>query len=208
VKMLTISISPQLLFIFTFITLCIQTVLGDGTITITDAAAYSSLLPCAQQCVYKWDLGCPNVPDPIGNAIGCYQNLNAGCEKVSWAMDSCYCRTDLQAAAVKAIKTCVLSECTIGDSMADFSSVSMAYEGYCSGAGYTVKNAAVASTTASGGESGTALSKPGAGVASSTSSGESSTFQSSLYGLIRFLTKKCSDICAFPFIVVETVIRP
>jgi hypothetical protein len=177
--MLTISLSLRLSSIFTFITLCIQAVLGDGTITITDAVAYSSLLPCAQQCVYKWDLGCPNVPDPIGNAIGCYQNLNAGCQKVSWAMDSCYCRTDLQAAAIKAIKTCVLSQCTVGDSMGDFSSVSMVYEGYCSGAGYTVNNAVATSTTTAGGGSGTGISKPGAGVTSSTSGREFSIFQSS-----------------------------
>jgi hypothetical protein len=173
-KMLEFSISLQLLFIFTLIPLCIQNVLGDGTITITNAAAYSSLLPCAQGCIYSQDLGCPNVPDPIGNAIGCYENLNAGCEKVSWAMNSCYCRTDLQADAVSAISKCVLSVCTIGDSMGDFTSVSNVYTGYCSGAGFAINNAAVASTTAAGGSS-VATSKTGPGVPSPTS-GESLLF--------------------------------
>src|ERR1700712_1571044 len=99
----------QLLFVFSLVSLCFQDVLGDGTITITDGAPYSSLLPCAQQCIYSQDLGCPNIPDPVGNALGCYNNLNAGCQKVVWAMDSCYCRSDLQAAAVTVISKCVVS---------------------------------------------------------------------------------------------------
>lgn len=145
-KMLTLLISPQVLLDLILISSCIQTVLADGTITITAAPAYSSLLPCAQECIYSWDLGCPDVPDPIGNAIGCYDNLNAGCNKVSWALDSCYCRSDLQVDAVSAISTCVMSLCTLGDSMDDFRSVSSVYTAYCLGAGFPVNVAAAAST--------------------------------------------------------------
>ncbi|EXJ61360.1 uncharacterized protein A1O5_11918 [Cladophialophora psammophila CBS 110553] len=143
------SISPPIVLLaFILVSLYSQAVSADGAITITAAAAYSSLLPCAQECIYSPDLGCPNVPDPVGNAIGCYDNLNAGCEKVPWAMDSCYCRSDLQINAVSAISKCVFSLCTLGGSMGDFTSVSNLYTGYCSGAGFPVTIAAAAASTA------------------------------------------------------------
>lgn len=145
--MFRVSTSPQTLLVLFSIFLCIQIAVSDDeTITITAAAAYSSLLPCAQECVYKYNNACPDVPDPIGNAIGCYENLNAGCESVGWGKNSCYCRSDLQTDAVSAISTCVLSSCTLGDTMGDFASVSNLYTGYCAGAGYPVNVAAAAPT--------------------------------------------------------------
>ena len=185
--MLKFSLSAPRVSVFTILSLCIRNVLGDGTVTITEAAAYSALLPCAQQCIYSQNLGCPNIPDPIGNAIGCYNNLNAGCQKVPWAMNSCYCRSDLQANAVKAISTCVLSRCTIGDSIADFTSVADAYTGYCLQAGYAVNTGVAAAATPVGGGNG-ATSTPGAGVAGSTS-GEFLSSTSINYPERKFLPK-------------------
>ncbi|KAE8450828.1 hypothetical protein EG329_005741 [Mollisiaceae sp. DMI_Dod_QoI] len=66
-------------------------------------------------------------------------------------MDSCYCQTDLQAAAVKTISKCVMSLCTIGDSQADVTSAENVYNGYCSAAGFTANTAVVVASTIAAG---------------------------------------------------------
>ncbi|KIW96629.1 uncharacterized protein Z519_02020 [Cladophialophora bantiana CBS 173.52] len=171
------SISPPIILLaFILVPLYIQPVSAGGTVTITAAAAYSSLLPCSQECIYSPDLGCPTARDPVGNAIGCYDSLTAACEKVPWAMDSCYCRSDLQINAVSAISRRVFSLCTLGDSMGDFTSVSNLYTGYRSRAGFPVTTAAAASTAVA------PLIPSSAAVTSSSSSSNSSPSSLSLSG--------------------------
>lgn len=142
-RMLRLSWLFQQLLALLFVIYNFQLVLAQQTVTITNAPAYSSLKVCGQGCFFNayacvkdvigWDLGC----------IACTGNVNS----IYWAPESCYCRSDLQTAALSSLSTCIKSACTEGEYTVDLSSASSVYAGYCTAAGYVQ----AASTASAGG---------------------------------------------------------
>lgn len=127
------STPPQLIFFF-FKTwafcLIFQIVNADTYQTIASVDAYSQLRACVQGCFLYGNAGCAG--DSIADAIKCPY----GCFNV--ALDSCYCRPDLQTDAERHLSTCIKTRCTgAGATTVDISSAVSIYDGYCLAAGYT-----------------------------------------------------------------------
>ncbi|KIW23276.1 uncharacterized protein PV07_11487 [Cladophialophora immunda] len=101
---------------------------------------------CVQSC-FTYGYGCTT--DLVGQAIGC--SIDA-CDFTSTgfgALDSCYCRGDLQLAAESFLTSCIQESCTVGDTSVNVAAAVSIYGGYCTSLGYTALPANnVAETTA------------------------------------------------------------
>ena len=99
---------------------------ADEYQTIASLDGYKELRGCAQSCFwnfYGWDT--------LAGAINCPAGR-------SGALDSCYCRPDLQPLAETYLSTCVSSSCApSGGYTVDLSSALTLYVGYCEAEGYT-----------------------------------------------------------------------
>lgn len=109
--------------------------------TIYSLAIFSNQKPCATGCFVYYG-HCQS--DSVAYAIQCSTSY---CVPNLGALDSCYCRTDLQPIAESYLSSCILSSCTIGNSSIDASSAVSIYSSYCSSKGYPIN--VVASTTTS-----------------------------------------------------------
>ncbi|EPE25571.1 hypothetical protein GLAREA_01483 [Glarea lozoyensis ATCC 20868] len=97
--------------------------------SIMSASGYKDMRPCAQQCFHSSGL-CSD--DLLGGALGC----QAGCS--AFALNSCYCRPDLQPLAAAYLPTCITSECTLGgDLNVEVTGALSVYGGYCASQGLT-----------------------------------------------------------------------
>ena len=72
--------------------------------------ALSQQQTCVQYCFTTELSGCTT--DVLGSAIGCAVNP---CTTPFAALDSCYCRGDLQSAAQSFLTSCIKKACTVGD---------------------------------------------------------------------------------------------
>jgi len=128
--------------------LCLSVTLAQNTNlqTIFSLDIYSSQKPCAQGCFTYGFVNDACWGDLVGSAIGCA--VKGQCYGGSAAaLNSCYCRTDLQPVAESYLTSCVKSACTVGDSSIDISSAGSIYNYYCSG----ILAASVPASTTQGG---------------------------------------------------------
>ncbi|KAH6714301.1 hypothetical protein BKA61DRAFT_735786 [Leptodontidium sp. MPI-SDFR-AT-0119] len=138
--------------------------------TIASLDAYKSQRACGQACFWYVGAGAEAF-DVLGITLGCTRPVR----------DSCYCRTDVQAAAVTYLSTCISSQCSGPGVVAnDISMATSIYDSYCQGKGYTADTspASVTATTTSGSGSTTVTktvytSLPTSGAAPSRSSASS-----------------------------------
>lgn len=75
----------------------------DRTQTIKSGAAYKQQRACAQQCF--WSNGVIETFDPVASVISCKAQVYTG------ALDSCWCRIDVQPGAESHLSNCVESSC-------------------------------------------------------------------------------------------------
>ncbi|KAF2201424.1 hypothetical protein GQ43DRAFT_371483 [Delitschia confertaspora ATCC 74209] len=123
---------------------------------------------------------CPN--DLIGTAIDCVTHTD--CKSRGWqATNDCYCRGDMQGAALQYLSDCVSRKCQAGDVAIDASSAGNIYAQYCAQKGYTPSAAPAtvhATTTGVGGASRTSTGGAGAAPTNSPSSSNNSSSSSKL----------------------------
>lgn len=114
--------------------------------------AFSLQQTCVQSC-FTYDLsGCTT--DLVGSAIGCSINSCTLATGQFGALDSCYCRSDLQVAAESWLAACIKKSCTVGDTSANAASATSIYLDYCGSKGYATtpaENSDPNTTPASGG---------------------------------------------------------
>jgi len=119
--------------------LLVPSVLSDTYETIASLDAYKSQRSCGQACF--WVIGAGAEPfDVLGLTLGCTQPVR----------DSCYCRTDVQAAAETYLSTCISSSCSgPGAVTNDISMATSIYDSYCLAKGFTADRspATIAATT-------------------------------------------------------------
>jgi hypothetical protein len=107
--------------------------IGMAQVTLTrqsimSASGYKDMRPCAQQCFHSGF--CED--DKVAGALGC----QAGCS--TFALNSCYCRPDLQPVAAAYLPTCITSRCTLGgDLNVEVTGALSVYRGYCASQGLT-----------------------------------------------------------------------
>jgi hypothetical protein len=105
--------------------------------------AFAAQPTCVQGCFtagYGPDIDCNT--DVLGSLLGC---PNTPCVTAFAAVDSCYCRGDLQSAASKLLGACINEVCSVGDNSVNLATAVSIYSDYCHERGLT---AAPASTTA------------------------------------------------------------
>jgi hypothetical protein len=100
---------------------------------------FSKQIACVRDCFASKDTTGGCWYDNIGKALGCTNN--PGCDVpaggTTWAaLNSCYCRSDLQSQAQAAITSCVRSNCTVGDLDVNAASAGALQRSYCSRAGF------------------------------------------------------------------------
>ncbi|OAL32976.1 hypothetical protein AYO22_00061 [Fonsecaea multimorphosa] len=116
--------------------------------SIFTLTAFQEQQICVQSC-FTYGYGCTT--DLVGSAIGCSIDSCAfGTSTGFGALDSCYCRGDLQFAAESYLTSCIQESCTVGDTSLNIAAAVSIYGGYCTSLGYTALPADnVAETTAS-----------------------------------------------------------
>lgn len=113
----------------------------DTPQTVNSLAPYAQLRECAQNCFVGYQAGC--IYDNVAKAINCPANC------FSLALDSCFCRADVQTDAESYLSSCVITSCSSGgNNKVDLSSAVSIYDSYCLEKGYTALRAP-ASTEAS-----------------------------------------------------------
>jgi len=123
---------------------------GIATQTITNLNAYSTMRPCAQDCIWDTYAGC--FADNIGVAIGCI-GCCGSCPPYTAATLDCYCRVDLQTNAMSYLSSCISHGCTVGDYASDISVAQSLYGSYCTSQGYSAEIAAATPANAATGSS-------------------------------------------------------
>ena len=114
---------------------------------------------CVQNCFVT---GYDNIncyTDVLGSLLGC---PNTPCATAFAAVDSCYCRGDLQAVAQELLGACIDQVCSVGDNSVNLATAVSIYSSYCGERGFT---AVPASTTIAKGSQATG------GIVASTRSG-------------------------------------
>ncbi|KAI1198177.1 hypothetical protein F5X97DRAFT_300122 [Nemania serpens] len=127
--------------------------------TLTQAPAYASQRPCAQECfafnLYKG-------PDRLAQGIGCdYKN----------PQNECICRPDLQNDADAFLQECVGNSCS--QNSRDTNSAISIYEGYCAGAGFPRSTPATPTSEDSNSRKGPDETQPPAPTNTGAASGSS-----------------------------------
>lgn len=108
---------------------------------------------CVQNC---FTVGYDNIQcytDVLGSFLGC---PNTPCATAFAAVDSCYCRGDLQAAANEILGMCINELCSVGDNSVNLATAVSMYSNYCQERGFSVAPASTTATTTTKGKSGTA----------------------------------------------------
>ncbi|OAP63487.1 hypothetical protein AYL99_02714 [Fonsecaea erecta] len=115
--------------------------------TIYMLTAFQEQQLCVQSC-FTYGYGCTT--DLVGMAIGCSADSCDFTSAAFGALDSCYCRGDLQLAAESYLTSCIQESCTVGDTSINIGAAVSIYGGYCTSLGYTAVLPAdnVAQTTA------------------------------------------------------------
>jgi hypothetical protein len=156
---------------------------SDNPQTIASLGVYKLQRNCAQGCFW-YSIGVGKISDGIADAISCErQGVNVG------ALDSCFCRLDLQPVAETYLSTCISVGCSYGGGVVtvDISSAVSIYENYCSAKGY-VANTQPQSVPANTTQLPTATTKLVAATSAPRSTADkSSTTSSSEYGLLSLI---------------------
>src|SRR5579871_6862897 len=126
---------------------------GDGTVTITDAPAFTQQRPCATICFEYIYVNYHGFP--LAGALGC--SLNP-------VENDCFCRTDLEGHATQYLKSCVSDGCS--NNFNDIQTAQSIYLAYCSSNGYSAGTRATSlnptqGNTISGNTGGTGTSNSG-----------------------------------------------
>lgn len=115
---------------------------------------------CVQNC---FTAGYDNIhcyTDVLGSFLGC---PNAPCATNFPAVDSCYCRGDLQSAANEWLGVCINELCSVGDNSVNLATAASIYSDYCQGRGFSAAPATATATTTKQSKSSTPTSAlPGA----------------------------------------------
>ena len=142
--------------------------------------AFAAQPICVQNC---FTAGYPNIEcytDVLGSFLGC---PNAPCATAFAAVDSCYCRGDLQAAANELLGLCINELCSVGDNSVNLATAVSIYTDYCRERGFSAAPAStiVTTTKAKGNNAGstTPSLQPGATPTSPLSASPSDTAPSS-----------------------------
>lgn len=142
--------------------------------------AFAAQPTCVQNC---FTAGYPNIDcytDVLGSFLGC---PNAPCATAFAAVDSCYCRGDLQAAANELLGLCINELCSVGDNSVNLATAVSIYSDYCQERGFPAAPASTTGTTtkAKGNTAGstTPSLQPGATPTSPLSASPSGTASSS-----------------------------
>jgi hypothetical protein len=104
--------------------------------------AFAAQPICVQNC---FTAGYDNIhcyTDVLGSFLGC---PNTPCATAFAAIDSCYCRGDLQSAATELLGLCINELCSVGDNSVNLATAVSMYSNYCQERGFS---AAPASATA------------------------------------------------------------
>lgn len=117
--------------------------------------AFSLQQTCVQYCFTTSLSGCTT--DVLAEAIGCSYSA---CKKPFQAVDDCYCRADLQAAAESFLTSCIKESCTVGDTSLNIASASSIYAGYCTSKGFTAAVPAQNTAQTTSGGTGAASTSP------------------------------------------------
>jgi hypothetical protein len=141
--------------------------------------AFSLQQTCVQYCFTTPLSGCTT--DVLAEAIGCSYSA---CKKPFQAVDDCYCRADLQAAAESFLTSCIKESCTVGDTSINIASASSLYAGYCTSKGFTAAVPAQNTAQTTSGGTGAASTSPASrtgttSVAVTSSPGDTSSSTSS-----------------------------
>lgn len=102
---------------------------ADGTVSLTNEPAFSSVRNCVQDCLNcneYWYQNCP------GGAIGILYFLTCN------NLDSCFCRTDFESSVSSYLTSCINEQCSTHD--IDLSAGMSLYNGYCGFGGATIDN--------------------------------------------------------------------
>jgi hypothetical protein len=103
---------------------------GDETVSIETFPAYKDLRGCATCCFRQCSAECLFI---IGDVISCgHGDIYCGQD----ALDSCFCRSDLQATVETYISKCVFTACS--SNLNDMSSAVYAYTEYCKSTGQVI----------------------------------------------------------------------
>lgn len=105
------SVSSPLLLALLFFSFLPELASGNGPSSVRSMAEFSSMRPCAQNCVQG--------NNDFSNSMGCDSNN-----------DYCYCREDLRPTASKILSGCVNSACATNS--LDMSWAFRVYSDYCS----------------------------------------------------------------------------
>ena len=120
--------------------------------------AFAAQPTCVQNC---FTVGYPNIDcytDVLGSFLGC---PNAPCATAFAAVDSCYCRKDLQAAANELLGLCINELCSVGDNSVNLATAISIYSDYCQGRGFSAAPASTTATTTQAKSGTTAATIPG-----------------------------------------------
>ena len=141
-------------------------------------SAFQEQQTCVQNCFTFRLSGCTT--DILGSFIGCPINSCTLATGKFGAMDSCYCRSDLQLAAQEWIMSCVRDMCSVGDTSVIIATAVSIYEGYCSSRGYAAAPADTAANTTPAGTGGSnPTASPGTSASSKSTAGGSASVPSS-----------------------------
>jgi hypothetical protein len=139
--------------------------------------AFAAQPTCVQDCFtvgYGPDINCNT--DVLGSLLGC---PNTPCMTAFAAVDSCYCRGDLQAAANELLGSCINEVCSVGDNSVNLATAASIYSNYCLERGFTAAPASMTTTAKSQTKSGTAAPTTTKVQPSATSTSPSPTDPSS-----------------------------
>lgn len=139
--------------------------------------AFAAQPTCVQACFtagYGPDINCNT--DVLGSLLGC---PNTPCMTTFAAVDSCYCRGDLQAAANELLGLCINEVCSVGDNSVNLATAASIYSNYCQERGFMAAPASTTTTAKSQAKSGTAASPTNTVQAGATSTSLSPTDPSS-----------------------------
>jgi hypothetical protein len=102
---------------------------ADGTVSLTNEPAFSTVRACVQDCLNCNEYWYQNCPD---GAIGILYFLTCN------NLDSCFCRTDFESSVSSYLTSCINQACSTHD--IDLSAGMSLYNGYCGFGGATINN--------------------------------------------------------------------